>query len=273
MLISIIYFSATGNTAKIAQTVHQELAKISEVKKIEMHDITSFAQRKKSIPIQEYDLIFFGFPIYAWKAPLVARDWLKTLDGKGTHCSVFFTYGGINVGVSHYDIKKILETQHFKLVSTAEILASHTFNLCGWNLLESRPNNADIGLAKEYALKTYQKIKKGHPETVIFENPKYSQEIIAKIEKNPKRAVKVPSRNSVECSMCKECEIMCPTDAMDAEKGYVDRKKCIRCLKCVVNCPDQVLKVPDLSKICDLILKREHLTRSKVKEKQSKIYI
>ena len=44
--------------------------------------------------------------------------------------------------------------QHFRVVSSAEFLGAHTFNLGGWKALEERPDERDVAVAKEYVEKT-----------------------------------------------------------------------------------------------------------------------
>ncbi len=81
MNIAVIYFSATGNTGKIAKTISEYLKSHEDVN-IEEIDITSYSSRDKEIKLDKYEGVFFGFPIYALRAPKLLRDWLKTLEGK-----------------------------------------------------------------------------------------------------------------------------------------------------------------------------------------------
>jgi hypothetical protein len=45
---------------------------------------------------------------------------------------MFFTYGGFGVHPTHYSTRQILKEQNFIVVSSAEFLGAHTFNLGGW---------------------------------------------------------------------------------------------------------------------------------------------
>ena len=83
---------------------------------------------------------------------------------------------------------------------------------------------------------------------------------------NPPKIVK-------KCSFCSLCEEICPTNAIDIKKGLVDEKRCIRCLSCVLNCPEDILKINDLNVLFDTVLQIEHLTREKIKNRKSKIFL
>ena len=136
MKILLAYFSATGKTKKIAGYVFEKLKKSGA--DVEMLDITPLSVRKKKTNLSGYDTFVFGMPVHSWRAPRIVRNWLKTLDGCGRKCSMFFTYGGFGIHPAHYTTCKILEERGFLVVSSAEFLAAHTFNLGGWRAMENR---------------------------------------------------------------------------------------------------------------------------------------
>ena len=272
MNIAVIYFSATGNTAKIAKTISENLNAFDEVN-VEEIDITSFSSRGKEITLDKYDGIFFGFPIYALRAPKILREWLRTLEGNNIKVSVFFTYGGVKVGIAHQSIKKILEGQNFRVVSTGEFLGKHTSNLAGWTLMNGRPNQNDLNIVKEYAEKTLIRFKGEDAGLVQFDAPEMTEIQVDKVEDSANKRRIPPSRNGEECSLCKTCEDNCPTAAMDAESGKANPERCIGCLKCVDNCPDKALKIADRTKMYTLMEKVLNLTPEILASRKSKFYL
>lgn len=245
MNLAIIYFSATGNTKKVAKSIKEQFHHLKV--NLDEFNITNYSERNNLKNFKKYEALVFGFPIYYGRAPRLIREWFTNLDGKGIKCAVFFTYGGVHVGVAHYDIKTILDKQNFDLVASADFLGKHTYNLAGWKLMETRPNEDDLKIAKEFALVSYKRFQEEDTGRVEFEKPKQSSEKIDTMELAARRAIPSPFREINECSMCGTCEEVCPTNAMNKEKGKPDRRICIRCLRCVVNCPDQVLIMKDMS--------------------------
>ena len=245
MKLAIVYFSATGNTEKIAKTIKEQFIELKNT--IDEINITNYSERNALKNFSLYEALIFGFPIHYWRAPRLIREWFTNLDGKGIKCAVFFTYGGVNAGIAHYNIKTIMDKQNFNLIASAEFLGKHTYNLAGWKLMETRPNKEDLKIAKDFASKSYQRFIGKDTSRVEFEKPKKSNEEIDTIELAARRAIPTPFREINECSMCGTCEEVCPTNAMNKEKGKPDRRICIRCLRCVVNCPDQVLIMKDMS--------------------------
>ena len=257
--IALIYFSPTNNTANMAKYIRKKLEFLEKNSQVDEFNITNYSKRQQKINIDQYDAFFFGFPIYAWRAPKLARAWLQTLDGKSKKCSVFFTYGGVDPGAAHYNIKQILEKQNFQLVSTAEFVCKHTYNCGGWHVMENRPNRSDFNIAEEYIEKTYKRFIGEDNRIVQIENPKISEKILLRLEKDVKRVLKPPSREGEECSLCRKCENLCPANAMDSDLGEADPKLCIRCYRCFINCTDKILKIEDLYPIYLLFKKLERL--------------
>lgn len=271
--IALIYFSATGNTKKIADTIESGLENQNiSVTKI---DITSYESRKKQLSLSQYDAVIFGFPIYSLRAPRVCRQWLEQLDGNGKKCSVFFTFGGFGKDPAHYYMKELLEKRCFTPVSTAEFLGVHTFNRCGWQAAEGRPNQADFDAAKEYTQKTLRRFTGEDPNVIsTFDKPMYSSEQLDMAEKFRFQLItQLPSRETRSCSMCMLCEKLCPTNAMDAEKGISDPAFCIACFRCMANCPDGVLHTNDISDTWDNKLKMHTTTKEEINQMESKIYL
>ena len=273
MKVLIFYFSATGNTATIAKVIGNEFTEMGV--DVTLSDITPHASRKGGIDLEPYQAVFFGAPIHSWRAPRVVREWMRTLDGQGKKCGMFFTFGGFQVHPTHYSTRQILEEQNFVVVSSAEFLGAHTFNLGGWKAMGGRPAALDFEVAKEYARVTYKRFM-GEDDGILgeLEKTEHTEEHLDSIETFRFNVLRqLPHRDGEECSMCMVCEELCPTGAMKAESGEADKGKCIACLACMANCPENVLKINDMSDSWSFKLEMEKTTEESLKGKQSKIYL
>jgi len=272
MHVLIMYFSATGNTAKIADVIAEEFKQKGVT--VTMSDITPFGARQSKIDFEPYDAVVFGAPIHVCRAPRVVRDWLRTLDGQGKKCSLFFTYGGFGVHPTHHSTREIVREQNFIVVSSAEFLGAHTYNLGGWKAVGDRPNELDFAVAKEYVELTCKRFT-GEDDGILgeLEKTEYTEEQLDSAETSRfKILTQLPSRGGEECSLCMACEESCPTAAMDAESGEADVEKCIACLACVSNCPEQALKINDMTNSWLHRLAMENTTEESIGEKRSKVY-
>lgn len=115
----IAYFSASGVTAGVAQTLAEAAdADLYEIKPeipytqadlnwmdkqarstIEMHDL-SFrpAIADKNANIAEYDTIYIGFPIWWYIAPTIINTFLESYDFSGKNIILFATSGSSGFG-------------------------------------------------------------------------------------------------------------------------------------------------------------------------------
>jgi len=80
----VTYFSLTGNTKKIAETVHETLEGEKEIKKIE-----------ESTDLNEYDLIFVGFPVHSHSVPFKVETFMKNIP-QGKKIAFFSTHGSLS---------------------------------------------------------------------------------------------------------------------------------------------------------------------------------
>jgi len=272
MKIGVVYFSGTGNTAKIGQIISSKLNELGIQANI--INITPFNDRKKILDFNEYDALVFGFPVYGSVIPSVCRDWLDTIKGENKHCAMFFTYGGPTMGIAHYHTKLLLNKQGFKVLASAEFLGKHSYNIAkGFNFLENRPNQDDFNVAKEYAIKLFEIFTKEKREEIIFEKHEKADSIMERIRNKGKTVRKwVPSRNGKDCSMCRTCEESCPTNAFNADTGEADKEKCINCMRCVTACPDEVIEFNiDMTEIYEGLISHYELTDEILRNLESKI--
>jgi len=266
MHVLIAYFSATGNTEKMAKVIEERFVELGA--EVTMSNVTSYKDRQEETDLTS--AVVFGVPVHTRRAPRVVREWLATLNGLGKKCSMFFTYGGFGTHPAHYSTRQILEKQHFHVVSSVEFLGAHSFNLGGWKALVGRPDERDFAVAKEYVRRFT-----GEDETLLgeLEKTKYPLELLDSAESFRFKTVsQLPTRGGADCSMCYTCEELCPTGAMDAELGEVDKGKCIVCLACVANCPDSILAISDTSKNWQHKLEEEKTTEEDLQARKSIIY-
>lgn len=144
----VAYFSASGNTKKIAEMVAEEggfdLHEIAPEKEytkadlnwmdkksrssVEMND-KAFrpAIKKPDFDISGYDKILIGFPIWWYVAPTIINTFLEAYDFAGKQVVLFATSGGSGLGNTVKELQpsapdaKITEGKLLNNVSRQEI--------------------------------------------------------------------------------------------------------------------------------------------------------
>ena len=115
----VAYFSASGNTAKAAKALAKAAgADLYEIKpavpytgadlnwmdkgsrsSVEMNDKNSRpALADTDAPVAEHDVIFLGFPIWWYTAPIIINTFLERYDFSGKTIVLFATSGGSGLG-------------------------------------------------------------------------------------------------------------------------------------------------------------------------------
>ena len=105
----IVYWSGTGNTKRVAETIHNTL------KNGGVNSMLKRVEEAKTEDLYEYDLFFIGAPSYMWQPPAPVQEYIKgkmdyyiehgyiklcapTLPGKKG--VVFVTYSGPHTGIN-----------------------------------------------------------------------------------------------------------------------------------------------------------------------------
>ena len=138
----VAYFSASGVTAKVADMLADAVgADIHEIRpknpytkadlnwmnkksrsSIEMNDKTTRPEIVESnIQIDDYDVIFLGFPIWWYVAPTIINTFLEKYDFSGKKIILFATSGGSKFG-------KTVEELKVSVSADAEIIEGKLLN-------------------------------------------------------------------------------------------------------------------------------------------------
>jgi ferredoxin len=271
--IALVYFSATHVTHTYAGVIRQAL--LDHGGEVPLFNVTAHASRQKALPIDDFDGLIFGFPVFADFAPSVINAWLPTLNGQGKRCAMFFTYGGRTTGYAHFHTKLLLEQAGFQVLFSAEFPGRHSFNVGGWRILTDRPNEDDFGVAREYAALAIKRFADKAPAVFRLQKPFGYHHVMTLLKNKRQKARREwsrPRRTADECCMCRDCETECPTQAFNADTGLSDPQRCIECMHCIYICPEQVIKVDERMKDAYAeFLAFWHLTEDMMNAKKSKL--
>lgn len=147
----VAYFSASGVTAKVAETLSEAIgADLYEIEPeviytkadldwmdkqsrstIEMNDPASRpAIREMRDNMDDYDTVFVGFPIWWYVAPTIINTFLESYDLTGKTIIPFATSGGSGMGKTNEKLKpscpnsKLIEGKVFKRSASKSELAA-----------------------------------------------------------------------------------------------------------------------------------------------------
>lgn len=260
--VSLIYFSATGNTKKVLQTA----AKAITDSYIE-YDITMEKDRVEGkLPkFAEDDLVMVGVPVYAGRVPKFLINYLNTIKGNKTKLVVTVNYGNRDYEDALIELKDIFESNGFIGISGAAFLGEHSYtDLVATN----RPDDKDLQIASEFGKKTAEKLKNMENGTtynklVVKGNVPYVEKV-NKLVPPPTAPVTGPL-----CIKCGLCADTCIVGAINPEDFTdTDPNKCMYCCRCIKICPVNARKfeaewvkniITKLSNTCTAVRKEPEL--------------
>ena len=124
----VAYFSASGSTARLAQSLaaaaDAALYEIKPAVAYERRDLNWMDKKARSTvemqdpncrpalantaaPVAQADVIFLGFPIWWYREPSIIDSFLDAYDFRGKTIAPFFTSGGSQLGDGQGRIEKL----------------------------------------------------------------------------------------------------------------------------------------------------------------------
>ena len=262
MKITIIYFSATGNTKKAAMQIEKALEERNH--EIQMININRNRQIIQDNNTEEYlkntvnkhDLLLIGAPVYSTHFQYHLLDMIPHLpvpdENWSKYAIPFVTYGGISSGNALFEAGTELEKTGRTVPLGVKINASHklagTFMEYEFNCnklnedaffsvineLADKIDNLDFTGNVISAVKSFEYNFEKHPEGSVPDE---------KLLHKSKFPVIIIDKE--KCIACGTCSENCPVFHL----GLTDKilheaeSECIHCFKCIAECPQQAIHI------------------------------
>lgn len=104
----VTYFTETGNTEKLARAIYEAISGAKEI--MPVRDVES---------VDDYDLVFCGFPVQSHSIPVPVQNFLKELP-PGENLALFATHGSLRGG----ELAKTAFEYAMSLASKAKVLGT-----------------------------------------------------------------------------------------------------------------------------------------------------
>lgn len=234
--VSALYFSATGNTGKAAQTLVRALA-ASLGCPWEIRDFTLPQSRERPIELSAGDLAVVALPTYAGKLPNKILPYVQTgICGNGAFALALVTFGNRSFDNSLAELCAALEGNGFHLLGAAAMACRHAFTD---KLAGDRPNQQDLEALKDYAGKVTEKLLAGEITSLSIPGDSAAPYYVPKgLDGQPAKFLKAKPQTRRElCAGCGLCARLCPMGAIDPQDPFIVPGTCIKCQRCIRSCP------------------------------------
>lgn len=200
---AVIYYSNTGQSKHVAQYFAQKTS-------FPLYDIFK-------LPTNDFDTAILVFPVHCQNIPKHVDDFLKRLQVKAL--IPIATYGKMCYGKVLHEIQK--RYKH-NITAAAYVPAKHSY----------KQDTEFFDYESLYPI--LSKINDPTPITIAktYKNP------FANVCKGLRSRLGIKIYKDNNCSDCGACTAACNNNAI---KNGVTNTKCIRCLKCVTECPNKAL--------------------------------
>ncbi len=219
---AIIVFSPTGGTEKVANIIGKAWSE--NAVKIDLSDPkTDFTKCE----IKKEDTVLIAMPSFGGRAPAIAIERLKQINGNGANCTLVCVYGNRAYEDTLVEMEDAAKESGFRVIAAIAAVAEHSIIS---RYAANRPDASD-----ERQLEGFANRISGKDEEVasIPGNRPYKKSggggLVPKVTKN-----------CIKCGLCAE---KCPVQAINPKTLMADSKKCISCMRCVKKCPHGARKV------------------------------
>lgn len=205
-MTKVYYFSGSGHSRAVAEACAELLnCGIAEI-------------NGKTEKAPEVHTAVVVFPVYCQNIPDPVKRFLRTLTAK--YIVLIATYGRISYGNVLPEAQKLV---HGEVIAGAYIPMGHTFL------------NGDSAFDVECLRPIAERV--AHPRSIRI--PTGAKNGLADLCPGLRSRVSVRIVRSEGCTDCGLCEDRCPVQAI--RDGKIT-SACIRCLRCVTNCPEGALQ-------------------------------
>ena len=239
----ICYFTGTYNTLKAVKLVAEEFGK-NEVE-TELYEIRS--TNKEMPDFDAYDYIGFAYPIHGFNAPYYVLDFCKKIQKseKKRNYFVIKTSGEplqLN-NISSYKMRGILKKRNY-------VLTNEYHYAMPYNMIFRHSDGMPVKMMNALQVLVPHDVKEIlSGEKHLFKYFPFGH-CIAWLFRIEHIAMKVNGRffkvDMDKCIKCMKCVKNCPVEniTFDAEKNkFVFGGKCIMCTRCSFNCPKDAFTI------------------------------
>ena len=223
----LIYFSATGTTRKVVETIGQTISTHKNSRNLLLQSIAE----ETVVPAETLTVV--AMPVYNGRLPVLCSESLAHLKGKKTPAIAVVVYGNREYDDALLELKNLLETNGFLVIGAGAFIARHSIFP---EVATERPDAGDLKVIREFGKCCLEKLES-------LSSPADLAPLAIKGNFPYKEVKSVPMKPSSgeNCSLCGTCADICPVQAITLTdtSTLTDESRCISCGACISVCPDE----------------------------------
>ncbi len=246
MDVTMITFSQTGNTRKVAEAMSTALSRAGH----SVHHVSL----ENAVPEDGVrgDLLGVGAPCFSSQAPTPVKKFLQTLPPlNGRQAFVFATSGGAP-GRTLYDMTCLLKEKGADVVGGFLARGELYYPApCLVGRFPGRPDADDLERARLFAVSLAEHVSAGatgpfagsRPDALKPGKGLYDFVALTSGDSLMRLLMPEPKHDQAKCDQCEWCAGECPTDNITMHPYPFLGVQCIRCYRCSTGCPQEAYEV------------------------------
>jgi ferredoxin len=239
---SILTFSQTGNTLKVARAIGVAL----ESNGVQVEHV-SFLRRRRWNP-SAAELIGVGCPVFENRPVELVLDFIKSreLGLAGKKAFVFVTSGG-SPARSLWRLGEAVRQAGAKVVGGIQIRGNVVYPTLA-DLFPGRPNEDDLARATAFGQALAGCVLRGEPlgpeHLLDLRRGRGLYDFLGPRMSRLKRLARLPASDPAKCDLCGACVQECPSGSIHIKDNKIEfADACIRCYWCWQVCPPMAISV------------------------------
>ena len=223
----LVYFSATGTTRKVIETIGKSLSVRSNDHNLLLHPI------REDISIAPDHLTIVAMPVYNGRLPDYGTRSLTHLKGNGTPAIAVVVYGNREYDDALLELKTLLEENGFFVIGAAAFIARHSIFP---QVATDRPDENDLALIRDFTRRCAEKLH-ALPKADAFS----PFQVKGNFPYKEARSVPMKPSSGEDCTLCGTCAQICPVNAITVTETETrtDENLCMSCGACITACPHE----------------------------------
>ena len=199
---------------------------------------------EKIQPVQTGELVMFGVPVYEGRVSKTAAARIAQFRGSNTPCVAVVLYGNRDYEDALIELTDIALDQGFAPIAAGAFVGEHSFANEQRPMANGRPDDLDLEAARQFGSRIRAKMEELDSRDALI-TPPGNRPYVEHDRRGMER--KAASTIARDCTLCGECQALCPVGAIAIEEDQVktDNLACILCNACVKNCPAGARLVDD----------------------------
>lgn len=243
MKLSILTFSPTGTSAKIAHAI----ARGTGIREVSTVDTTFGAAAPQTLGPDTLAVV--AVPVYGGHVAPMAAKRLEQIDGQDTPAVAVVLYGNRHYEGALEELAGMLTGRGFRIIAAGTFIGEHSYSTPEAPIAAGRPDAQDLAFAEQFGRDIMQKLSQ-HPDAPAVDPSaiapptqdagnmmKFKQTVMGWMQ----QGVAIPPAPLVDeglCTGCGTCVDCCPAHAIPADApSTTQADACIKCCACVKACP------------------------------------